>query len=83
MAYSALNPAMPEVALSAESVGRLLDEPWRYGFISLLRRIGADPRLDPVGTARRPQAEPFRLGQAPSLAFAPREIATRVRSMGV
>jgi type VI secretion system VasI/ImpG family protein/type VI secretion system ImpH/TssG family protein len=75
MALDAPNAAMPEVALSAESVGRLLDEPWRYGFISLLRRIGADPRLDPVGTARRPQAEPFRLGQAPSLAFAPREIA--------
>ncbi|REG49306.1 type VI secretion system ImpH/TssG family protein/type VI secretion system VasI/ImpG family protein [Paraburkholderia sp. BL6669N2] len=66
---------MPGVALSPESVERLMAEPWRYGFISLLRRIGADPHIDPVGTARRPQAEPFRLGQAPSLAFAPREIA--------
>lgn len=40
-----------------------------------LRRIGADPRIEPIGTARRPQAELFRLRQSPSLTFAPREIA--------
>jgi type VI secretion system protein ImpH len=51
-------------------------EPWRYGFFALLRRIGANPQLDPIGTARRPSAEPFRLGQQPSLRFAPREIAS-------
>ena len=50
-------------------------EPWRYGFLSLLRRIGANPAIDTIGTALRPEAEPFRLGQKPSLAFAPREIA--------
>jgi len=66
---------VPDLALSPEFIKHLQAEPWRYGFLTLLRRIGADPRIDPPGTARRPQAEPFRLGQQPSLAFAPREIA--------
>ncbi|WDD91930.1 type VI secretion system baseplate subunit TssG [Burkholderia sp. FERM BP-3421] len=64
------------VALSPQLVERLRAEPWRYDFLTLLRRIGADPRIDPIGTARRPHAEPFRLGQQPSLAFAAREIAS-------
>jgi type VI secretion system protein ImpH len=61
---------------SPEWLERLQAEPWRFGFLSLLRRIGANPTIDPVGTARRPRAEPFRLGQQPSLAFAPREVAS-------
>jgi type VI secretion system protein ImpH len=65
-----------DAALSSEMVERLQAEPWRYGFFSLMRRIGADVRIDPIGTARRPRSEPFRLGQKPSLAFAPREIAS-------
>ncbi|MGA7777854.1 MAG: type VI secretion system baseplate subunit TssG [Paraburkholderia sp.] len=73
MSYSAL---LRESALSPEMIERLEAEPWRYGFLSLMRRIGADSRIDPVGTAARPRAEPFRLGQQPSLAFAPREIAS-------
>ncbi|WP_373322321.1 type VI secretion system baseplate subunit TssG [Paraburkholderia adhaesiva] len=52
------------------------DEPWRYGFLAMLRRIGSDPAIDPVGTAALPQREPFSLGQQPSLAFAPREVAS-------
>jgi len=75
MKYAPLNTVFREAALSPEYVAHLQAASWRYGFIALLRRIGADPRIDPIGTARRPQAEPFRLGQAPSLAFAPREIA--------
>ncbi|KWA70835.1 type VI secretion protein [Burkholderia ubonensis] len=63
-------------SLSPELLTRLQAEPWRFGFLSLLRRVGANVAIDPVGTARRPQAEPFRLGQQPSLAFAPREIAS-------
>ncbi|WP_409017479.1 type VI secretion system baseplate subunit TssG [Caballeronia sp. LZ008] len=62
--------------LSQEMSERLQDEPWRYGFLSLMRRIGANPKIDAIGTAARPSAEPFRLGQQPSLAFAPREIAS-------
>jgi type VI secretion system protein ImpH len=62
--------------LSPELLECLQDEPWRFGFLALLRRIGANAAIDPVGMARRPLAEPFRLGQQPSLAFAPREIAS-------
>lgn len=69
-------PLQRESTLSPEMIEGLRTTPWRYGFLSLMRRIGADPRIEPVGTAARPRAEPFRLGQQPSLAFAPREIAS-------
>jgi type VI secretion system protein ImpH len=75
MDRASLTTVVRETALSPEFIERLQAEPWRYGFLTLLRRIGADVRIDPPGTARRPQAEPFRLGQQPSLTFAPREIA--------
>jgi type VI secretion system protein ImpH len=65
-----------ESALSTAWIERARAEPWRFGFLALVRRIGADTGIDPVGTAARPGAEPFRLGQQPSLAFAPREIAS-------
>jgi type VI secretion system protein ImpH len=67
---------MREAVLSPEMLERLQAQPWDYGFFPLMRRIDADVRIDPVGTAHRPRAEPFRLGQKPSLAFAPREIAS-------
>ncbi|TAL94426.1 MAG: type VI secretion system baseplate subunit TssG [Paraburkholderia sp.] len=75
MDRASLKTVVRETTLSPEFIERLQAEPWRYGFLTLLRRIGADARIDPVGTARRPRAEPFRLGQQPGLAFAPREIA--------
>jgi type VI secretion system protein ImpH len=50
--------------------------PWRYGYLSLMRRFGAQYQLQmKIGHAVRPQQEPFRLGQSPSLIFAPCEIA--------
>lgn len=64
-----------DLPLSPELLASLQKEPWKYSFLTLMRRIGADPRLDPIGTARLPQTEPFRLGQMPNLAFAPSEIA--------
>ncbi len=64
-----------DTTLSPELVDKLRAEPWRYGFLSLLRRLGADSRIPQIGRALRPQAEPYRLGQQPSLTFAPREIA--------
>jgi type VI secretion system protein ImpH len=64
-----------DLALSAQLLQSLQAEPWKHSFFALVRRIGADPRIDPIGTARLPQTEPFRLGQVPSLAFAPSEIA--------
>ncbi|MBT0571858.1 type VI secretion system baseplate subunit TssG [Curvibacter sp. CHRR-16] len=51
--------------------------PWTYGFVPLMRRFGAWYRTLPrVGTAQRPQQEPYRLGQQASLTFAVREIAS-------
>jgi len=61
--------------LSQAVIAHLEAEPWRYGFIALMRRINANPAIDPVGTARLSATETFRLGQKPSLIFAPREIA--------
>lgn len=53
------------------------EKPWRYGYLSLMRFFGAQYPLQlPIGDAVRPQQEPFRLGQSPSLIFAPREIAS-------
>ncbi|KGX15436.1 type VI secretion system baseplate subunit TssG [Burkholderia pseudomallei] len=51
--------------------------PWRAGFLSLLRAIAArDTRMPLPGTACLPKEEAFRIGQRPSMAFAPREIAS-------
>lgn len=48
----------------------------RYSFFGLLRWLSAQyDQLPEIGTATRPQDERFRLGQKPSMAFAPREIA--------
>lgn len=61
--------------LSQALIAHVEPEPWRYGFIALMRRINANPAIDPVGTAALTTTETFRLGQKPSLVFAPREIA--------
>ena len=76
MARASVKSVARTSSLSPALIERLRTKPWRYGFLALLRRIGADALIDPIGTARRPQAEPFRLGQQPSLAFAPSEIAS-------
>lgn len=50
----------------------LAAEPWRYDFFHALRLVeAAHPRQPRLGTARRPQDEPVRLGQSPDLSFAP------------
>lgn len=57
-------------------LGQLRRTPWRFGFLSLLRRFSASYSQHPaIGLARRPRQERFRLGQAAALTFAPREIA--------
>ncbi|HKT27473.1 type VI secretion system baseplate subunit TssG [Dyella sp.] len=55
--------------------------PWHSGFLSLLRAIAARDRdMPPPGTASLPQQEPYRIGQQPSMVFAPREVtALKVR----
>lgn len=52
-----------------------LNDPWKVGFYALMRRLGAQfPNMPEIGTAQLPQSEVFRLGQYPSLSFAPSEI---------
>jgi type VI secretion system protein ImpH len=51
--------------------------PWAVGFFQALRRVEvAHPRQPRLGTAARPADEPVRLGQDPSLAFAPAALAS-------
>ncbi|MGE9551477.1 type VI secretion system baseplate subunit TssG [Erwinia amylovora] len=53
-----------------------VDEPWRAGFISIMRAISARyPSIPQPGTAQLPADEPFILGQSAHVSFAPREIA--------
>ena len=62
------------------SVNRRLQQaataPWKHGFTPLLRTLSAQQPGPTIGRAVRPQQEAFRLGQQPSLSFAPREIAS-------
>jgi type VI secretion system protein ImpH len=67
-----------KVATSLSSpLKRAQQKPWEYSFLGLMRYIAAahNPKQIPIGEAQRPAQENFRLGQHPSLAFAPREIA--------
>ncbi|MDY7544843.1 type VI secretion system baseplate subunit TssG [Glaciimonas sp. CA11.2] len=51
--------------------------PWKSGFLSLLRAVAArDPMAPLPGTAHLPDEELYRLGQQPTMIFAPREIAS-------
>ncbi|MDI3440021.1 type VI secretion system baseplate subunit TssG [Erwinia sp. V90_4] len=51
--------------------------PWRYDLFQLLRRIDAQGgERYPLGRAPLPRHEPLRIGQLPSLAFAPSTIAS-------
>lgn len=70
-----MNHAEHKVTLSGVLDKSLLAQPWRYGFLSTVRRINANPANAPVGFAHLSDAENFRLGQKPSLIFAPAEIA--------
>ena len=56
---------------------RLEAEPYRFGFLSLLRFIEAyHPDLPRLGRAKLPSTEPLRLGQQPTMAFAPAALAS-------
>ncbi|QKJ85698.1 type VI secretion system protein ImpH [Paramixta manurensis] len=55
----------------------LKETPWRYDLFQLLRRIDAQGgEKYPLGRAPQPRHEPLRLGQEPSLAFAPSTLAS-------
>ncbi|MDF3836978.1 type VI secretion system baseplate subunit TssG [Cupriavidus basilensis] len=66
----------PPAGSHAASAGYAGQPVWKLSFLGLLRHLYARrPELPQVGQASRPHQEPFRVGQAASLSFAPREIA--------
>lgn len=66
-------PQRARAALLAE----LAREPWRFGFCHSLRRLDClQPDRPRLGATARPADDPIRLGQQPSLRFAPTELAT-------
>lgn len=51
-------------------------EPWGYEFYEILRRVECEnPGKPRIGESKKPADDPVRLGQEPSLAFAPSSIA--------
>ncbi|MFC5472441.1 type VI secretion system baseplate subunit TssG [Paraherbaspirillum soli] len=78
-------PANIGLSLEPEELNAWFDEkaPWNAGFLSLLRAVAArHPAMPLPGTASLPREEPYRIGQQPSMAFAPREIASLTRRHG-
>lgn len=75
MSQASFNAALPGKRLSQVMIDQLQSNVWRYGFFPLMRRLDADPTIEPIGSARLSYTETFRSGQKPSLSFAPREIA--------
>ena len=62
---------------AVELVRALEEAPYKFNFFQAVRLLEAsNPGLDRIGTGRRPSAESVRLGQEPSLAFAPSMLAT-------
>ncbi len=53
----------------------LLDRPFEHDLFMLLRRLDARGGHPPLGRAPRPKDEPLRLGQEPSMAFAPSNVS--------
>ncbi|GHT95792.1 hypothetical protein AGMMS49545_19340 [Betaproteobacteria bacterium] len=57
-------------------LSKAAESPWRFSFAALMRYLSARyPDIPEVGHALLPRQEFFRLGQRPSLVFAPREIS--------
>ena len=55
----------------------LQEDPYRFGFFAALRRIEAtNPDKPKIGTSVKPADDPVRLGQEPSMAFAPSTLAS-------
>jgi len=62
--------------LRAELLAELAREPWRFGFCQTLRRLDSlQPQRPRIGASPRPADDPVRLGQQPSMRFAPAELA--------
>ncbi|VXB39421.1 Type VI secretion system protein ImpH [Burkholderia sp. 8Y] len=67
---------LAETNLSLAQIERLQTAPWRYGFVPLMRSVAATSSVEAIGSAQLPATEAFRVGQRPSLVFAPREVAS-------
>ena len=62
---------------SLDFLDALSREPWAFDFFQVMRRLEAlHPDMPRLGEALRPANEPVRLGQEPSLAFAPASLST-------
>lgn len=71
----------PDVAADRERaraalLAELAAAPWDFGFLHTLRRLDClQPERPRIGATARPADDPVRLGQRPSLRFAPSELA--------
>lgn len=64
--------AWAEQRAQSELIARLEDEPWRFDFFTVVRRLEAmNPDRPRMGFSQRPSEDPVRFAQEPSLAFAP------------
>ncbi len=67
----------------AELLEDLRRAPWRFGFCHTLRRLDClQPERPRIGASPRPADDPVRLGQQPSMRFAPAELAALEQSAG-
>ena len=72
---AAAAPAVPLTGAAAMHA-RLAEAPWRFGFYQAMRQLEAKHRSLPrFGRSTSPQQDPVRLGQEPSLVFAPSTLA--------
>lgn len=74
-APSGVVPGADSASVAARVAGRLqqhADTPWAFDYFALMRRLEAVAQTTPRwGRALLPSAEPVRVGQEPSLSFAP------------
>lgn len=87
-------PASPTTGQTADPAGghgrelaallaAIAHEPWRFGFLHTLRRLDClQPQRPRIGATPRPADDPLRLGQQPSLRFAPAELAALQQAAG-
>jgi type VI secretion system protein ImpH len=67
----------PKEVKKNELLDALARQPYAFGFQAVLRQLEClEPGRPRIGEARRPGEEALRLGQAPSLAFAPSTLAS-------
>jgi type VI secretion system protein ImpH len=63
-------------AAAVDLIRALAETPYKFNFFQAMRLIEAQsPGMDRIGRSPRPGGEPVRLGQEPSLAFAPSMLA--------